>query len=79
MQNIRIPGCGLSYSKVARLIFPKKQGGCVWTNSEGSLLCATPNSHAEIIWKMFVDTVQTTELLEQSSATAQGLTLHVCA
>ena len=42
----------------------------------------SPNSHAEIIWKMFVDivraiaeTMQTTELFEQSSATAQGLTL----
>lgn len=42
----------------------------------------SPNSHAEIIWKMFVDiaralaeTMQTVELFEQSSVTAQGLTL----
>lgn len=41
-------------------------------------LVSSANSHAEIIWNIFVDIVQTTELLEQSSATAQGLTLCMC-
>lgn len=37
-----------------------------------------PNSHGEIIWKIFVDTVQTNQLLKQSSATAPSLTMCVC-
>lgn len=48
----------------------------------GPYFVLSPNSHAEIIWKMFVDiagalakTMQTVEPFEQSSATAQGLTL----
>lgn len=67
----------------ARLIFPTKQGGCIQTvYLVKPCFVLSPNSHAEIIWKLFVDTaraiagtVQTIELFEWSSATAQGLSL----
>lgn len=65
----------------ARLIFPTKQGGCIQTvHLVTPCFVLSPNSHVEIIWKMFVDIaraiagiVQTVELFEWSSATAQGL------
>lgn len=42
--------------------------------------CFVPllNSQAEIIWKIFVDIVQTNQLPKQLSATAPSLTMCLC-